>query len=80
MADATLRSYLDQPSLFAGAHMPLTCDACGAPIVGEPPGHGVYVWARGDEVRREEAPLCDQCATAIGLAALAGFEVEEEEG
>lgn len=66
------------------------CDACDRPV-GEPgdandlegfspPGEGVYLWARGDEVRFERAPLCASCASAIGMTALARWEIEEEEG
>lgn len=56
------------------------CDACSAVVPGEPAGRGLYIWARGEEVRYEEPPLCARCATAIGLTALAIFSVEEEEG
>jgi hypothetical protein len=56
----------------------LECDACGKRIEGEPAGHGLYLWTRGDEVRYEEPPLCSQCANAIGLAALAQWELEED--
>jgi hypothetical protein len=58
----------------------LQCDACDEPIEGEPAGHGLYVWTRGDEVRFEEPALCARCATAIGVTALAAWSVEEEEG
>jgi hypothetical protein len=44
------------------------------------PGLGVYLWARGDEIRFEGAPLCTACASAIGMTALARWEIEEEEG
>jgi hypothetical protein len=63
------------------------CDACGCPVGrGDDdegfgvPGEGVYLWARGDEVRFERAPLCASCASAIGMTALARWEIEEEEG
>lgn len=64
------------------------CDACGAPVTRDDdeedgfgvPGEGVYMWARGDEVRFERAPLCASCASAIGMTALARWEIEEEEG
>ena len=58
----------------------LRCDACDALIEGEPAGHGLYVWTRGDEIRIEEPPLCAGCATAIGVTALHSWSVEEEEG
>jgi hypothetical protein len=54
------------------------CDSCGKSIEGEPAGRGLYVWTRGDEVRYEEPPLCSGCANAIGLAALAQWELEED--
>jgi hypothetical protein len=66
------------------------CDACGAPLVEgladadddgyRIPGSGVYMWTRGDAVRFEKAPLCASCAAAIGMTALARWEIEEEEG
>jgi hypothetical protein len=63
------------------------CDACGSavPEAGEDPGyrlpgHGLYMWVRGESVRFDEAPLCPSCASAIGMTALAGWEIEEEEG
>jgi predicted RNA-binding Zn-ribbon protein involved in translation (DUF1610 family) len=63
------------------------CDACGRPLsVDEDsedyvvPGSGVYMWTRGKDVRFEEAPLCASCASAIGMTALARWEIEEEEG
>jgi hypothetical protein len=67
------------------------CDACDRPLGAAsdesgdddgfgPRGEGVYLWARGDEVRFERAPLCGSCASAIGMTALARWEIEEEEG
>lgn len=54
------------------------CDSCGERVDGEPAGHGLYIWTRGDEVRYEEPPLCSACANAIGLAALAQWGLEED--
>jgi hypothetical protein len=54
------------------------CDGCGKAVEGEPAGHGLYVWTRGEEVRYEEPPLCGRCANAIGLVALAQWELEED--
>ena len=62
------------------SHLQLACDACGAPISGEPAGYGLLLFPRGDEVRREEPPLCAKCALAIGVTALMRFVEEEEEG
>ena len=56
------------------------CDACDRLIVGPPAGEGVYLWTRGEDPRYEPAPLCDACATAIGVASLRRLEEEEEEG
>lgn len=64
------------------------CDACDAVLPPatedddgyDVPGFGVYLWTRGDEVRFEKAPLCGSCASAIGMTALARWEIEEEEG
>lgn len=58
----------------------LTCHACNAIIEGEPGGHGLFLWVRGDEVRYEEPALCDRCGVAIGIKALLTWAVEEEEG
>ena len=44
------------------------------------PGSGIYLWKRGDTVQLEKAPLCASCASAIGMTALARWEIEEEEG
>jgi hypothetical protein len=71
-----------RPSAFADAESSVAetfeCDACGKSVEGEPAGHGLYVWTRGDEIRYEEPPLCVRCANAIGLAALAQWELEED--
>jgi hypothetical protein len=63
------------------------CDACGEPIVEIDgaegygmPGQGVYLRARGEETHLESVPLCASCASAIGMTALARWEIEEEEG
>jgi hypothetical protein len=75
-------------ALFAAPGEP-RCDACGAPLPAradgdddgyDVPGEGVYVWTRGEQVRFEKAPLCAGCASAIGVTALARWEIEEEEG
>ena len=45
-----------------------------------PLGSGLLVFARGDEVRYEEPPLCARCSVAIGVTALVRWAEEEEEG
>ena len=59
---------------------PVRCDACDTVIEGEPAGRGLLVFPRGDDVLREEPPLCDKCALAIGMTALMRWEMEEEDG
>lgn len=70
------------------AEEPPRCDACGV-LLDDPgeaddsyavAGSGLYVSTRGPEVRYEEAPLCPACAAAVGMSALARWEIEEEEG
>ncbi len=75
VADLALRGGLEEPGTAE-----LRCDACDELLEGEPNGRGLYVWSRGDELRIEEPALCGKCATAIGVTALAGFSIEEEEG
>jgi hypothetical protein len=65
----------------------MRCDACGVAMGGHEEGdgngisgRGVYLWLRGSEVHLEDAPLCASCASAIGMTALARWEIEEEEG
>ena len=55
------------------------CDMCGQHFEGEPAGSGLFMWTRGDEVRFEEPPLCQDCAETVTLDALTRWEVEEEE-
>jgi len=84
----------DPPGCVTASHHDLfvgdgsiRCDACGTELDASGddqgfgvPGEGVYLWTRGDEVRFEKAPLCASCASAIGVTALARWEIEEEEG
>lgn len=61
----------------------VVCDACGQPMPAEDDGYeltgeGEYVWTRGDEVRREKAPLCPACASAIFGAAISTWDLEDE--
>jgi hypothetical protein len=72
--------------LFEGAE-PVLCDACGEPLDDladddgyDIPGRGAYLSKHGDRVELESAPLCASCASAIGMTALARWEIEEEEG
>jgi hypothetical protein len=55
------------------------CDACGQWFEGEPGGAGLFLWTRGEEVRYEEPPLCESCASEISVGALVKWDTEEEE-
>lgn len=56
------------------------CDLCGQTFEGSPAGSGLFLWSRGDELRVEEPPLCEECASQITIGALMKWELEEEEG
>lgn len=58
----------------------LNCDACGEEIEGEPAGRGLLLFVRGDDVVREEPPLCERCALAISMTALAQWDQDEGDG
>ena len=68
---------LDDGAVIITHAADVLCDACEAPIVGEPAGLGVYLWARGEDVHAEDAPLCAACATAIGMTALGAAEDDD---
>jgi hypothetical protein len=55
------------------------CDHCGKSFEGEPGGAGLLVWTRGEEVRLEEPPLCEDCASSITIGALLKWNAEAEE-
>jgi hypothetical protein len=55
------------------------CDRCGAHFEGRPAGSGLFLWTRGEEVRCEEPPLCEECASTVAIGALLKWEIEEEE-
>lgn len=55
------------------------CDMCGLRFEGDPAGSGLFLWTRGDELRVEEPPLCQDCAENVTQGALTRWEVEEEE-
>jgi hypothetical protein len=79
-ADEVAEMALRLRAEVAAAEAGVRCDACDAPIEGEPAGSGLFVWSRGEEEPRlEEPPLCTACATAIGLTALRTWEAEDDE-
>jgi hypothetical protein len=55
------------------------CDMCGQFLEGDPGGAGLLIWTRGEEVRYEEPPLCEECAMRVTVGALLRWEIEEEE-
>ncbi len=55
------------------------CDACGKRFAGPPPGSGLLVWTRGDEVRYEEPPLCESCAEKVATRAMMMFSFDDED-
>lgn len=55
------------------------CDLCGKTFEGVPAGSGLFLWSRGEELRVEEPPLCEDCASQITIGALMKWEIEEEE-
>ncbi len=76
----------DHTLLFEEAAAERTrCDVCGEPVEADDEGYavggsGLYIWTRGEEVRYDEPPLCGRCGTAIGVMALAQWDLEEDEG
>ncbi len=55
------------------------CDQCGLDFEGSPGGAGLLLWTRGEEVRFEEPPLCEECAARVTLGAVAKWDKETEE-
>jgi hypothetical protein len=57
------------------------CDLCGKDCAGVPSGSGLLLWFRGDELRIDEPPLCEECAGRITIGAVSKWALEgEEEG
>jgi hypothetical protein len=52
------------------------CDLCGEQFAGTPPSSGMLMWTRGDEIRTEEPPLCQNCSERLSLGALLSFDEE----
>lgn len=63
----------------AAAPRRFECDYCGGSFEGAPEGSGLFIWTRGDEIRYEEPPLCEQCAHSIVIGALLKWDFDEEE-
>jgi hypothetical protein len=57
------------------------CDLCGEVCNGSPFSSGLMVWFRGDEMRIDEPPLCEDCSSRVTMGAVAKWASEgEEEG
>jgi hypothetical protein len=54
------------------------CDWCGDRIDGTPAAKGLFLWTRGEEVRYEEPPLCEDCASSIAFGARLEDGLDEE--
>jgi hypothetical protein len=65
-APAPVRRFLDDEPVAKT----YSCDMCGAACEGRPAGTGLFVWHRGDELRYEEPPLCEDCSSALTLGAV----------
>jgi hypothetical protein len=63
---------------------PKRCDVCEAALRAEddlgPPGAGLFVWARGEELRIEEPALCERCAGVLGVVMNQKLDLDDEEG
>ena len=68
----------DEPEVLA-PHTVHECDMCGGTFEGVPVGCGLLLWTRGEEVRREEPPLCSQCSSQLLLGALMRWAQEDDE-
>jgi hypothetical protein len=55
------------------------CDLCGKTFEGQPASRGLLLWHRGPEMRFEEPPLCEECASKISAGAIFQWVHEEEE-
>jgi hypothetical protein len=57
------------------------CDLCERECQGTPCGSGLLLWFRGTEMRYDEPPLCEDCASRVTMGALSKWALEgEEEG
>jgi hypothetical protein len=55
------------------------CNVCEGAVDDDSASRGLLVWSRGDEIRYEEPHLCEDCATVLGISALAEWQREEED-
>lgn len=72
-----------RPAISSEENEHARCDACNTPLDFsdiEEHGKGVFLWVRGEQRRYDEVPLCPNCGAAIGMAVLARYAMEEDEG
>ncbi len=55
------------------------CSVCDAEIIGEPAGSGLLMWTRGDDIRYDEPPICDDCSKTLHVTAYARWQVEYDD-
>jgi hypothetical protein len=55
------------------------CDLCDKDCEGMPFGNGLLIWHRGTEMRYDEPPLCEDCASRVTMGALSKWALEDEE-
>lgn len=67
-----------EAALRAANSRSYVCDGCDQSHEGVPFGSGLFIWTRGEEVRFEEPPLCEECASRITIGALVKWSWEEE--
>jgi hypothetical protein len=66
------RGTAEQPPRFE-------CDLCGKSFDGRPAGSGLFLWPRGQELRVEQPPLCEECASRVTIGALFQWAQEDDE-
>ncbi len=85
----TVQTYFaDEMALLAATERrkvdgPKKCDVCEARLHSDDDGaggSGLFVWARGEELRVEEPQLCERCAGTIGVVMNHTLDVDDEEG
>ncbi len=77
--DTSVTDSVEAPLPSSSLAGSFVCDHCGRSFSGPPAGSGLYIWTRGDEIRYEEPPLCDDCALTLSTAAMMVFSFEGDD-